>query len=432
MKGNIRRRGEKQGWQITIYTGKKPDGSPIRHYETVRGRKSDAQARLRELLTSMDRGSYAPPTRRTVEQLLHDWLGSYCKTNCSPRTCDGYGSVARRHLAPVLGHIPLKDIQPRTIQSHYGTLCETLSNRTVLHVHRVLSQALKWAVRQNYIGRNPCELVDVPRAKKAIMRTLSAFEIGILLESAQDNYYYPAIYCAVSTGLRRNELLALRWRDIDLDLLSISVSQTLYKGRGRVEFREPKTEYSRRRVSMTPKLALFLAEYRTERESLHWQLGVPLTLDDLVFANIDGRPIDPSTLTHNFGRIVKRAGLNARFHDLRHTYASLMLAAGVHPKIVSEALGHSTVAITLDIYSHVTPGLQEAAAKQLDSLLPVGVAQRHGSVTGGSGVEVLAIRAPIAQRTEHRSSEPSVVGSNPSGRASELPFFTNILLKKGE
>ncbi len=382
MKGNIRKRGEKQGWQLTIYVGKKPDGKPIRHFETVHGRKSDAQRRLRELLTSMDKGAYAPPTRYTVKEILYQWLGSYCKTNCSMRTCDGYESVSRLHLVPSLGHVPLKDLQPRTIQSCYGALCETLSNRTVLHVHRVLSQSLKWAVRQNYIGRNPCELVDPPSPRGRTMCTLSAFEVSVLLEGAQDNYYYPVIYTAVSTGLRRNELLALRWRDIDLYLLSISVSQTLYKGRGRVEFKEPKTKYSRRRVSMTPKLALFLREYKAERESLHWQLGVPLTLDDLVFANYDGKPVDPSTLTHNFGRIVKRAGLVARFHDLRHSYASLMLAAGVHPKVVSEALGHSTVAITLDIYSHVTPGLQEAAAKQLDSLLPVGVAQaaweRHG------------------------------------------------------
>ena len=140
---------------------------------------------------------------------------------------------------------------------------------------------------------------------------------------------------------------------------------------------------------MTPKLALFLREYKAERELLYWQqLGRPLTLDDLVFDNERGKPIDPSVLSHNFGRIVKRAGLVARFHDLRHSYASLMLAAGVHPKIVSEALGHSTVAITLDIYSHVTPGLQEAAAKQLDSVLPVGVAQRCGSVTGRNDGEV--------------------------------------------
>ena len=372
MKGNIRKRGANQGWLLTIYTGsKKPDGTAKRHYETIRGSEAEAQRRLRELLTTMDKGTYAPPTKHTVEQLLKEWLEGYCKTNCSMRTCDGYEGVAKLHLIPVLGHIPLKDLQPRTIQNCYGNLCRSLSNRSVLHVHRVLSQALKWATRQNYIGRNPCELVDTPRAEKTTMNTLSAFEVGVLLEEAKDSYYYPVIYTAISTGLRRNELLALRWRDIDLDLLSISVSRTLYKGRGRVEFKEPKTKYSRRRVAMTPKLALFLKGYKAERE---W-MSMPVALDDLVFGDVDGEPLDPSTVTHNFGRMVKRAGLNARFHDLRHTYATLMLTAGVHAKIVSEALGHSTVAITLDIYSHVTPGLQEAAAKQLDSLLPVGVAR---------------------------------------------------------
>ncbi|MFC1915532.1 tyrosine-type recombinase/integrase [Chloroflexota bacterium] len=381
MKGNIRKRGDRQGWQLTIYTGRKSDGRPIRHYETVRGSEAHAQRRLRELLTTMDKGTYAPPTKLTVKEILEQWLDGYCKTNCSMRTCDGYEGVAKLHLIPVLGHVLLKDLRPQLIQSHCGTLCKTLSPRTVVHVHRVLSQALKWAVRQNYVGRNPCELVDVPRTEKTTMSTLSAFEVGVLLEEAKDSYYYPTIYTAVSTGLRRNELLALRWRDIDLDLLSISVSRTLYKGRGRVEFKEPKTKYSRRRVAMTPKLALFLKSYKTERE---W-MSMPVALDDLVFGDVDGTPLDPSTVTHNFGRMIKRAGLNARFHDLRHTYATLMLAAGVHAKIVSEALGHSTVAITLDIYSHVTPGLQEAAAKQLDSLLPVGIVERHEERHGDSG-----------------------------------------------
>jgi len=187
--------------------------------------------------------------------------------------------------------------------------------------------------------------------------------------------FYPVIYTAVSTGLRQAELPGLRWRDIDLDLLSISVSQVLYKRRGVCMFKEPKTSGSSRRVAMTSKLALFLREYKADSESLSLHLGKLLSLDDLVFTNEKGKPIDPSTLTHNFGRIVKRAGLSARFHDLRHSYASLMLAPGVHPKIVSEALGHSTVAINLDIYGPVTPGLQEAAAKQLDSVLPVGVAR---------------------------------------------------------
>ena len=372
MKGNIRRRGEHQGWQITIWTGKKPDGSPIRHYETVNGSKADAQRRLRELLTDIDKSIYVTPTKYTVKDIIDQWLDGYCKTNCQSRTYDGYEAAARLYIVPSLGHILMKDLQPKAIQSSYGALCETMSNRTVLHVHRILSQCLKWAVRQNYIGRNPCELVDPPSPRNRTMCTLSAFEVGILLDNAQSNYYYPVIYTAISTGLRRNELLGLRWRDVDLDLLAISVSRTLYKGKGRVEFKEPKTKYSRRRVAMTPKLALYLKEYKREREILNLELGKVLGLDDLVFADYNGKPIDPSVLTHNFGRIVKRVGLGVRFHDLRHSYATLMLAAGVHPKIVSEALGHSTVAITLDIYSHVTPGLQEAAAKQLDSVLPAG------------------------------------------------------------
>lgn len=385
MKGNIRKRGNNQGWQLTVWTGRKPDGKPIRHYETVRGSKADAQRRLRELLSGMDKGIPIPTNGRlTLGELLDQWLAGYVKTNCQLRTQDGYQSIVKNHLAP-LSHLKLKDLQAQAIQAHYGTLCQELSNRTVMHVHRVLNQALRWAVRQEYLGRNPAELADVPSPETREMNTLSAFEVGILLDAAQDSYYYPCIYTGISTGLRRNELLALRWRDLDLEMLCLSVSRTLYKGRGRIEFKEPKTKYSRRRVSMTPKLACFLREYKRERENLYLELGSVLGPDDLVFANADGQPIDPSTLSHIFGRIVKKAGLSVRFHDLRHSYATLMLAAGVHPKIVSEALGHSTVSITLDLYSHVLPGLQEAAAKQLDAVLPEGVRavpERHDGQVG--------------------------------------------------
>ena len=385
MKGNIRKRGDNQGWQITIWTGRKPDGRPIRHYETIRGTKADAQRRLRDLLSGMDKGIPIPTTGRlTLGELLDQWSSGYCKTNCQQRTQDGYESIIRNHLAP-LSHVRLRDLQPQVIQAHYGTLCQNLSNRTVMHVHRVLNQALKWAVRQDYLGRNPAERVDAPSPRRRVMNTLSAFEVGILLDAAQDSYYYPVIYTAISTGLRRNELLALRWRDIDLEMLSLSVSRTLYKGKGRIEFKEPKSDYSRRRVSLTPKLACFLREYKREREVLYLELGSVLSPDNLVFANADGGPIDPSVLSHNYGRIAKKAGLGVRFHDLRHSYATLMLAAGVHPKIVSEALGHSTVSITLDLYSHVLPGLQEAAARQLDAVLPEGVRavpERHGEQVG--------------------------------------------------
>ena len=227
---------------------------------------------------------------------------------------------------------------------------------------------------KGYLGRNPCELVDPPSPRKKPMRTLTPSELEVLLGHASSNQFYPVIYTTVSTGLRQAELLGLMWRSIDLDYLSISVNQVLYKRRGVCQFNEPKTSHSRRRVSMTPKLALFLREYKLERERLYQQLGKELTLDSLVFANVEGKPLDPGVLTHNFARIAKRAGLeNVRFHDLRHTFASLMLLRGAKPKVISEALGHSSVAFTMDVYSHIIKGMQEDAMALLDEVLPAAV-----------------------------------------------------------
>jgi len=373
MRGSIRKK-SKGSWQIQIYTGTGPDGKPRRHFETVRGRKGDAQRRLTELLSSLDKGIYTPPGRLTVAEHLHNWLEGYVKTNCSQRTLDGYQSIIETHLVLALGQFQLKHLHPQAIQSYYGKACERLSPRTVHHHHRVLSQSLKYAVRQGYLARNPAELVDAPSPRKKAMRTLTPGEVEVLLDIAKDNCYYPVIYTAVSAGLRQAELLGLRWRDIDLDFLSISVSQVLYKRRGISQFKEPKTSHSRRRVAMTPKLVLYLREYRAERERLYHELGKPLTLDNLVFTSVEDKPIDPCMLSHAFGRIARQAGLGGvRFHDLRHTFASLMLLRGAKPKVISEALGHASVAFTMDTYSHIIEGMQEDAMALLDEVLPAGV-----------------------------------------------------------
>ncbi|HUV43536.1 MAG TPA: site-specific integrase [Dehalococcoidales bacterium] len=374
MKGHIRKKGERS-WQITLDTGTGPDGKRRRYFETIHStRKSDAQKRLNELLVSVEKGLYAPPGRLTLAEHLKNWLDGYVRVNCSIRTLDAVQSIVEHHLIPTLGHTQLKHLHPQAIQAYYGKACEHLSARTVHYHHRILNQSLKYAVRQGYLGRNPCELVDPPKPRKRLMRTLTPSELEILLENASSNQFYPVIYTAVSTGLRQTELLGLMWRSIDLDYLSISVSQVLYKRRGVCQFNEPKTSHSRRGVSMTPKLALFLREYKLERECLYQQLGKELTLDSLVFANAEGKPLDPGVLTHNFARIAKRAGLeNVRFHDLRHTFASLMLLRKAKPKVISEALGHASVAFTMDTYSHIIEGMQEDAMALLDEVLPAGV-----------------------------------------------------------
>ena len=377
MKGSIRQR-SKGSWEVCIDTGRDgATGKRLRHFESVKGTKKDAQKRLHELLLSVDQGSFIKPKRITLGEWLENWLNGYVATNCSPRTLDGYHTIVGHHLIPNLGMIPLSYVQPQHIQQYYARALsepradgETLSARSVLHIHRVLFQALNYAVRQGLLIRNPAQLVDPPRAKKPKMKTLIPQEVSMLLNIAQDTRYCPIIYTAVKTGLRQAELLGLRWRDLDLDLASLSVTQVLYKRRGICQFKEPKSDHSRRRLGLSPSLALFLREYKAGREAERLLLGKPLSEDDLVFGNVDGTPMDPGTLTHNFARIARRADLpGTRFHDLRHTFASLMLLVGIHPKIVSEALGHSSVAFTLDVYSHLVPGLMEAAGKRLDEVL---------------------------------------------------------------
>jgi len=374
------RQQSKNSWQIQIYTGSGADGKPQRRFMTVRGSKKDAEKKRNEMLVSLAKGVPIPMGRLTVAEHLHDWLEGYAKTRCSTRTVENYQSIIDRHLVPALGHIQLKDLQPSVIQRYYGEACSRVSARTVHHQHRLLSESLKYAVRQGTLGRNPCELVDAPSYRSKRMKTMTPGEVGHLLEIASESQYYPVIYTALNTGMRQAELLGLRWRDVDLNEASISVNQVLLKRRGVCEFKEPKTAHSRRRIDMTPKLALYLKEYRARCEAYRWQLGAPLTLDDLVFMTERGKPVDPSVLSHTFQKLVKRAGLEGvRFHDCRHTFASLMLLRKVSPKVVSEALGHASAAFTMDVYQHIVNGMQKDAMALLDEVLPEGVPVRNNA-----------------------------------------------------
>jgi len=303
---------------------------------------------LAELQVEVEKDAYIKPKKRiTLGEWFDEWLNGYVKTNCSPRTLDGYRSILGHHVIPILDMIPLAQLQPQHIQQYYAQALSdgrtdgkgALSSRSVLHIHRVVFQALNYAVRQGLLIHNPAQFVDPPRAKRPKMKILTPEEIARLFSVVEHTPYYPIIYTAVKTGLRQAELLGLRWRDLDLDLASLSVTQVLYKRRGICQFKEPKSAHSQRRLDWPPSLALFLWQYRIKREAECLLLGRPLSENDLVFTKANGSPRDPGTLTHSFARIARRAGLpGTRFLDLRHTFASLMLLAGIHPKIVSEML----------------------------------------------------------------------------------------------
>jgi integrase len=373
--GHLRQR-TKGSWELCIYEGYL-DSKPVRYHETYHGSKENATKRLRELEYGRDHGVPIPSGEITVAAYLTSWLEGYVKLKCSLRTYDGYRSIVKNHLIPNLGHQQLRKLQPEMIEAYYAKACAKLAPRTVQHHHRMLSEALKAAVRKGYLGRNPCDLAQAPSPGKRTMRTLTIAEVQTMLEVAASTPYYPIIYTAVSTGLRQAELLGLRWRDIDLDSQSLSVSQVLYKRCGVNIFKEPKTRGSSRRVDMTPKLAVYLGKYKAQQEVRFLEQGRILSLDSLVFGNDDGKPLDPCTVTHNFRRIADRAGLGqVRFHDMRHSFASIMLMKGAPAKVISECLGHASVAFTMDTYSHLLQGMQRDAMNLLDEALPTGIEQK--------------------------------------------------------
>jgi integrase len=333
-----------------------------------------------QLLHQRDGGIDAPPGKLAVGEYLQRWLEDYAKGNTAPRTYERYEQIVRQHLIPALGAIPLARLRPQHIQACYSEARQAgridgkdggLSAQTVLHHHRVLREALHHAVRWQLLARNPADAVEAPRPPRHEMRVLTPDGVQRLLAACEDSELYAIVFVAVATGLREGEILALRWSDVDLHGSSAHVTRTLQyvSGRGLL-FREPKTSRSRRRVSLSRETVAVLSEHRRRQLERRLALGPGYEDQNLVFVGSAGKPIPPYSVSQRFATLVKAAGIGPlRFHDLRHTSATLMLSAGVHPKIVSERLGHSGVAITLDTYSHVLPGLQEEAANLLDAFL---------------------------------------------------------------
>jgi len=379
MRGNIRKRG-KNSYSITISTGRDPTtGKYKQEYARVKGTKKDAEKRLSELLHQFDNGTFMKPSKTTLGEYLEKWLRDYVYPNLSPRTAEGYESIVRCHLIPALGNIPLLYLKPEHLQQYYSEKLSggrydgmgDLTQTTVSHHHTCLHRALKMAVQWGLIKHNPVDAVTAPRPQRSDIHTMSEDDLYVFLEAAKKTPYHVLFYTALFTGMRRSELLALRWCDVDLLLCQVYVTRSLHRLRtGEIIFRAPKTARGRRMVSLSPSAAKLLQEHKDKQAAQYTILGIPVKDDDLVFSDFQGKPLLPDTVSHAWVKLVKRAGLDGiRLHDARHTHASLLLKQGVHPKIVQERLGHATISTTLDLYSHVTPGLQEAAAAGFDKMV---------------------------------------------------------------
>ena len=370
MRGNLRKRA-KDSWTAQVYLGRDPMGKKRYKSITVKGTKRDAERVLNDTLNRIGKNAYVEPTKITFGEYLRQWLRDYAEVQLRPRTVQGYRGMIEAHMIPMLGRIPLTRLTSRDIQQYEATLLRQgrydgrggLSAQSVLHHHRLLFTVLRHAVRSELMVRNVAEAIVPPRPVRYEHRVLGWPELQSLLDACQHTPYYHIFGLALQTGLRRSEILALRWQDLDLIHGTVMVIRAIHQLKGAaISYTPPKTGRGRK-IPLPRPAREMLRAHREHQEADAQVLGISVSDESLVFTRPDGSPMRPNTITRAFADAVKRAGLDGlRLHDLRHTHASLLLSQGTHTKIVSERLGHSTIAITADLYSHLLPGIQEEAA----------------------------------------------------------------------
>ena len=371
MKGHIRSRGRNR-WEIAVYLGIDEDTKKKRYSWTkVRGKKSDAQRELRRLLEDADSGIPVRAKRTTVDQHLLQWISdSGVRSRVAPSTLWRYNDIVTRILVPEFRGIDLRRLSPELVQRTYASwLRAGTSAQTVIHYHRLLKRALAHGVRWRSISRNPIDLVDPPRVARREPAVLNEAQAVALFNALAGTRVQTAVLLAIATGMRRGEILALRWSDIDLDSprAVVSVSRSL-EGIGReLRFKETKSRSGVRQIPLPQFWIEALRRHKAKQNAIRLAKGALYVDNDLVCCCDDGSPWRPRNLTSSFIDALKARKLpNLRFHDLRHAYASWLLRQGAHPKVVSERLGHSSTGITMAIYAHVMPGLQDEATDRLN------------------------------------------------------------------
>ena len=376
MRGSTKKRGSK--WYIILDEGRAEDGRRRQRWISGFTTKAAAQARLTELLASAATGAYVPPSKNTVAGFMVQWLDAR-RSQLRPSTMYGYAKIVRAYITPEIGTVALQRLTGARINAFYNTLLEhgraagkgALSARTVGHVHRVLRRAMRDAVRWRLLSTNPVDLADPPKAQATAMKVWTPEELRRFLASVQGDRLSALWTLAATTGARRAELLGLRWQDVNLDAGRLSIRQTLNDVGNRLVIGEPKTARSKRTISLDATTVDALREHRRRQNAEIMAFGrADWPPHDLVFTTEIGEPVRPAWLTRTFQQRVKVAGVpKIRLHDLRHTCASLMLAAGIPAKVASERLGHAAIAITLDTYSHVMPAMEQDAADKVGAIV---------------------------------------------------------------
>lgn len=333
--------------------------------------QSECREWLRNTQKQIQNGLTLAGAQTTVFEYLGQWLG-IIRESVRPRTLDQYAQIVRQYIAPRLGTIKMKDLRSDQIQALYNEkLDEGISARTVLLIHAVLHSAFVHALKLGLIGRNPVDAVTRPKVKRKEMRVFTDDQARAFLSAAKHTRHACLFQLALHTGMRQGELLGLMWKDIDWINRQIHVQRQLSRvPNGSLVFSGPKTAKGRRNIVISPTMIDSLRKHMEEQEDYKKVVGEKWEENDLIFPSKFGTPLHHANMFREYKELLRETGLPLiRFHDLRHTAATLLLQQGVHPKIVQERLGHADISMTLNTYSHVLPSMQEDAALKMDELL---------------------------------------------------------------
>lgn len=371
MKGSVVKT-EAKTWKYTVDVG--IDHLTGKRKRTSKGgfkTKRECEAAMNELLVSVENNTYSKESKMNVKEYMDYWLENYVSINVSASTKKRYG-FSINDINFYLGKVQLSQLKPIHIQRLYGQLLQDKgqSKSTVLKTHRALHKALKCAVGWQLISNNPCEFVTAPRPEKVEMKVWTDKESKEFLKKIEDECIYIEVAIALHTGMRQGEICAVKWSSIDFKTNTLSVRNTMHKVNGKFVLGEPKTKKSIRTISLGKTIVAILKKWQTKQKENKLLYGEDYFKSDFVCTWPDGKLIDPHFVCKKFPKLVKDYGFERiRFHDLRHTHATILLTKKISTKVVSERLGHSTTAITLDTYSHVLPNMQQEAAKKVDEAL---------------------------------------------------------------
>ncbi len=335
--------------------------------------KAEAQRALTEVLSTLDHGTFVAPDTMTVADYLTGWCATLAAAGRRPSTVESYARNVRVHIAPAVGSVKLQALTPVHLDRLYADMAERLSPRMVRYVHTIIRKALSDAVKKGLVVRNVADAATPPSAKSTKapeMATWTPEQLRTFLDGVADHRLFPLLRLAAMTGLRRGEVLGLRWSDVDLDARRLVVRQQVTAVAGKVQVGELKTAAGRRTITLDPGTVELLRDHRKRQLEERLLLGSGYVDQGLVFAGLDGALIHPDSLTKLFDRLVAASGLpRLRLHDLRHTHATHLIARGVHSKRVSARLGHTSHSFTMDTYGHLMPDDEGDAAAAVAAMV---------------------------------------------------------------